>query len=268
MGPSIKKNMALKNHGMQAAKRYLTTVDLLKKQIADKKINENMSNYIWAIDYGHGGMINGVYQTSVKYWKRAFFKNGILLNPADYNYDSDKMLAESDLHYFEGEGNRDIARRIFKLCDANGIQYFDVVNSEKDISLGQRVINANNFYLKNKNTLYLSIHSNAFGKQSANGWAVYTSPGTTLSDKIATIFFNQVQQDFPNTYMRKDTSDGDVDWEDYFTVLTKTYMPAILTENFFYTNYEEAKFLASEEGRQKIAESHFKAMITIEKNGI
>lgn len=233
-----------------------------------KNTIKKKSKYVWAIDYGHGGMINDIYQTSVRNWKRSFFKNGKLLNPKDYNYNSNKMLNKSDFHFFEGEFNRDIAKRIFKLCDNHGIQYLDVVNSEKDISLGQRVINANMFYKKNKNTLFLSIHSNAFHKQSANGWSVYTSPGTTASDKIATIFFNQFKTDFPDVYMRKDTSDGDIDWENHFTVLTATKMPAILTENLFYTNYEEAKYLSSEEGRQKIAESHFKAMMTIEKNGI
>lgn len=268
MGPSIKKNMALKNHGMQAAKRYLTTVDLLKKQIADKKINENMSNYIWAIDYGHGGMLNGVYQTSSKIWKRSFFKNKILLKPADYGYDSDKMLAASDMHYFEGEGNRDIARRIFKLCIDNNIQYFDVVDSEKDMPLYERVQRANDFYVKNKNTLFLSIHSNAFTQERAHGWSIYTAPGASKSDLIATKFFNQVDKDFPGAYMRKDMSDGDVDIEANFSVLVNTWMPAVLTENFFYTNYDECVLLNSEEGRQKIAESHFKVMLDIEKNGI
>lgn len=240
----------------------------MEKKIASASLALHKPKYIWLIDYGHGGMINGEYQTSPQNWKRAFFKNGKLLNPADYNYDTKRMLAESDLHYYEGEGNRDIARRIFKLCDKNGVKYYDVVNSEHDISLGQRVLNANQFYLTNKNSIYLSIHGNAFGTQEPNGWCVYTSPGATKSDKIATVFFEEVEKDFPDTYMRKDTSDGDVDWENYFTVLTRTYMPAILTESFFYTNYEEAKFLASEEGRQKIAESHFKAIMEIEKNGI
>ena len=31
--------------------------------------------YTWLIDPGHGGVIDGKYQTSTKWWKRSFFKD-------------------------------------------------------------------------------------------------------------------------------------------------------------------------------------------------
>ena len=70
--------------------------------------------------------------------------------------------------------------------------------------------------------------------------------------------------------MRKDTySDGDVDKEANFWVLAKTVMPAILSENFFMTNYDNChKYLMSEEGRDRIAKIHFQMIQEIEKSKI
>jgi N-acetylmuramoyl-L-alanine amidase len=44
----------------------------------------------------------------------------------------------------------------------------------------------------------------------------------------------------------------------------KTKCPAILTENLFYDNKDEVKFLQSEEGREAIAQIHVNAILKIE----
>lgn len=220
-----------------------------------------MSKYTWLFDSGHGGVINGVYQTNPKIWKRAYFKNGQLLDTTK----GEKWLESNcDLKYYEGEGNRDIIKRIKVLCVQNGISYVDVVNSESDVSLETRVSKSNLLYNTNKNCIYLSIHSNAFNLESANGFGVYTSPGETKSDIYATYIFRELALEFPDHKPRADYSDGDVDNEANFYVLKHTNMPAILTETFFYTNWKEVQILASEEGRQRIAEAHFRAMLKIE----
>ncbi len=62
--------------------------------------------------------------------------------------------------------------------------------------------------------------------------------------------------------MRTDYSDGDLDKERRFYVLTRTKMPAILTENFFMDNFEEFRdILNTREGRQKIVNYHIKAIL-------
>ena len=67
--------------------------------------------------------------------------------------------------------------------------------------------------------------------------------------------------------MRKDTRDGDADKESNFWVLRKTVMPAILSENFFMTNYSNChNYLLSEEGRDKIAKIHFEMILEVEQN--
>lgn len=85
---------------------------------------------------------------------------------------------------------------------------------------------------------YLSVHSNAGG---GKGSEIFTSPGDTKSDKIATVFGEEYKNEFPNQKLRTDFSDGDLDKEKRFYVLTKTKVPAILTESFFMDNFEEFK---------------------------
>lgn len=225
-----------------------------------------MARYTYLIEAGHGGMINGIYQTSTYWWKRAYFKDGILLDTKK----GEKWLEENcDFKYYEGVGNRDIARRIMKGLELLKIPYYDVIQgSELDVSLEQRVATANAFYTKDKKCMLLSIHSNAFSKQSAEGFAVYTSVGPTNSDKVATLIWNKLKAKLPQFVGRKDSRDGDPDYEENFYMLSKTAMPAVCSENLFYTNYEEAKFLATEEGRQIIADAHIEAIQEIEKNGL
>jgi len=217
-----------------------TEFDLSIKESSSKE-----SNYVWLFDNGHGGIIDGVYQTSGKRSPR--WDDGTIL--------------------YEGEFNRAIVNRLVKLCKDNNIDYVNLVDTQKDVSLGDRVRSANSYAKSSKKKcIYVSIHANGFDKESANGWSVYTSPGTTKSDKIATTLFNKSAAEFPGEYMRKDTTDGDPDKESNFYVLVNTSMPAILSENFFMTNYSNChKYLLPEEGRDRIAKIHFQMIQEIEK---
>lgn len=216
-----------------------TEFDLSIKESSSKE-----SNYVWLFDNGHGGIIDGVYQTSGKRSPR--WDDGTIL--------------------YEGEFNRAIVNRLVKLCKDNGIDYVNLVDTQKDVSLGDRVRSANSYAKSSKKKcIYVSIHANGFDKESANGWSVYTSPGKTKSDGIATTLFNKSAAEFPGEYMRRDTTDGDPDKESNFYVLVNTSMPAILSENFFMTNYDNChKYLLPEEGRDRIAKIHFQMIQEIE----
>jgi N-acetylmuramoyl-L-alanine amidase len=210
------------------------------------------SNYLWILDNGHGGIIDGIYQTPGK--RSPVWPDGTQL--------------------FEGEFNRAIVDRLVKMCNEAGIECVNLVDTQKDISLEARTDKANDIYRKRLDQdgkcIYVSVHANGFNNESANGWSVYTSIGETKSDKVATILFEKAESEFPNEYMRKDTySDGDVDQESNFWVLSKTVMPAILSENFFMTNYENChKYLQSEEGRDRIAKIHFEMIQEVESKQI
>lgn len=161
---------------------------------------------------------------------------------------------------FEWEFNRDIVRRIAEKLEADGIPYRVLVPEETDISLTERARRANEYAKEFNGKAYvLSIHANAGG---GTGWEVYTSLRQTLSDAIATVFFEEAGREFvPDGWrMRSDYSDGDPDKEANFAILTKTTCPAILTENFFMDTEKDCRFIMSEDGRERIANMHVSAI--------
>jgi len=201
--------------------------------------------YIWLFDPGHGGIVDGQYMTSGKR----------------------SPVWDDGTQYFEGVGNRQIVEKLKKKCDEQYIYNFDVVESNYDVSLSERVKIANQYHKTLGKCIYVSIHSNGFSKESANGYSVYTSKGETKSDRIAEVFIDNMMEYFPDHKLRKDTRDGDKDKEAQFYVLRKTICPAILIENFFMTNYRECKLLMNEEFQNKIVDCHFKSIKQIEENG-
>ena len=161
---------------------------------------------------------------------------------------------------FEWEFNRDIVRRIVEKLEADGIPYRVLVPEETDISLTERARRANEIAKENNGKAYvLSIHANAGG---GTGWEVYTSPGQTPSDAIATVFFEEAGRELvPDGWrMRSDYSDSDPDKEANFAILTKTTCPAILTENFFMDTEKDCRFIMSDDGREQIADMHVAAI--------
>ena len=161
---------------------------------------------------------------------------------------------------FEWEFNRDIVRRIAEKLQADGVPYRVLVPEENDISLSERVKRANEIAKENDGKVYvLSVHANAGG---GTGWEIYTSPGQTPSDAIATVFFEEAGREFmpDGCRMRSDYSDGDPDKEANFYILTKTTCPAVLTENFFMDTEKDCRFIMSEDGRERIANMHVAAI--------
>ena len=195
------------------------------------------SNYLWILDNGHGGIIDGEYQTAGK------------RSPV---WDDGSQL-------FEGEFNRAIVNRLVKMCAEEGIECVNLVDTQEDVPLSERTSKANSIAkTSDKPCIYVSVHANGFSEESANGWSVYTSEGITKSDEIAKILLDKATAEFPDEYMRGTK-------ESNFYVLRNTSMPAILSENFFMTNSDNChKYLLSEDGRDRIAKIHFEMIQDIE----
>ncbi len=212
--------------------------------ITPHAIDQPESNYLWIFDNGHGGIIDGVYQTAGK--RSPLWPDGQIL--------------------YEGEFNRAIVGRLMDLCKANNIDAVNLVDTQEDVPLSYRTDKANSIAKSSgKPCIYVSIHANGYSSESANGWSVYTSPGETKSDEIATVLFDKAMREFKGEYMRKDTTDGDPDIEANFYVLVHTSMPAILSENFFMTNSDNChKYLLSEDGRDRVAKIHFEMIQQVE----
>lgn len=186
------------------------------------------------LDNGHGSLIDGKYQTA---GKRSPIWNG-------------------GLQLYEGEFNRAIVNGIIQELTKRKIAYVNIAPEYRDVRLETRIKRANKYY--GRDSFYLSIHANAGG---GNGSEIFTSPGETKSDRIATIFGSEYHRAFPNRNLRTDFSDGDLDKERRFYILTRTKMPAILTENFFMDNEEECRnILLTNEGREKIIQYHLNAI--------
>ncbi len=191
------------------------------------------------LDNGHGGLINGTYQTPGK--RSPIWNDGSQL--------------------FEDEFNRAIVNGIIEDLTRLRIPYVNIAAEYRDVTLETRVNRANKY--NSRNSFYLSVHSNAGG---GHGSEVYTSSGSTKSDKIATVFGEEFKREFPNRRLRTDFSDGDLDKEKNFYVLKHTRMPAILTENFFMDNEEECKsLLMTREGRAKIIKYHVETIKRVQK---
>jgi len=156
---------------------------------------------------------------------------------------------------FEYEFNRDIVKQITAGLDYAEIPAEILVPELIDISLPERVRRVNELS-KTEDCLLISVHANAGG---GTGWEVWTSPGQTKSDEYASVFFEEATKllDFP---MRKDTSDGDMDKEARFYILTHTVCPAVLTENLFMDTRKNCIYLMSETGRKIISDLHINAI--------
>lgn len=202
------------------------------------------------VDYGHGGVDRGQYRTPGK----------------QYTYNDGFWIGE-------GIVNRMIAARFMgRLCD-RGLAVYDCVAGrvvlgrptwleleQTDVPLAMRVAAANSVQSVNGSPL-VSIHANAIGNASTGaghaprGMVLYTSPGETQSDSLAT-FIREAVADDPSGLVKlfpPDLSDGDIDYERRFTMLTKTVGPAVLVESSFFTNREDANMLISRRGQRAIA---------------
>lgn len=203
----------------------------------DEFIND--SEWIVAIDCGHGGVIDGEHQTPEKTFKH------------DWGT------------FDEGTFNRAIGLCLSGLLLREDVSHYFTTDSKYDISLPVRTIRANNFQRKypNKKHLFLSLHGNAFKDSRANGVEVWTSPGETKSDKYATILYNSLKD--VEWKMRSDFTDGDPDKESRFYVLVNTNMPAVLLELGFYSNSEEAKKMEDPEVQRELSELILKGILEI-----
>ena len=114
--------------------------------------------------------------------------------------------------------------------------------------------------------IYVSIHVNAAaadGKwHNATGWEIYTTPGKTKSDDLATCIFNAAKYNLKDKKMRVDLSDGDPDKEANLYVLKHTLCPAVLTENFFQDNKSDVDYLLSDRGFQEIVRLHVEGILS------
>jgi N-acetylmuramoyl-L-alanine amidase len=205
------------------------------------------SNYLWIFDNGHGGIIDGIYQTAGK--RSPTFDDGRIL--------------------FEGEFNRYIVNRLSKECHEHYIDHIMLVNTQQDVPLSDRSSKANMIEkFESKKCVMVSIHANAYTRSPENKLEFNTANG------IETLFFQEggrvsktgemiadiFQKHLIQYTQRRDRGIKGRNLQ----ILSKTNFPVIITENGFMTNQTECELLFSESFREKIASAHMTAILEIE----
>ncbi len=174
------------------------------------------------------------------------------------------------LELYEYEFNRKVTALIKDKLEKSGVTVFMVCPEvNRDIALTTRYRRANDFAEEHSDLkpLLISVHANAHGKgdawTSARGWCAYTTKGQNNSDKLAECLYDSAEEIFvpKGLSIRKKFDDGDRDYEENFTIIWGANMPAVLTENFFYTNVDDCKYIMSDEGVEDVAEMHFRAIL-------
>jgi N-acetylmuramoyl-L-alanine amidase len=162
---------------------------------------------------------------------------------------------------FEWEFNRDVAMRIQRELSQQGIKSVLLVEEAIDVYLHVRAERANKIAQDYPGSFGISIHANQAEKPNeGEGWEAYTFPGQTESDKLATCLYKSAEHYLRCFKLRKDYVDGDPDKEARFTILAKTSCPFVLTENLFYDNEWECKFMMSDYGKELITKLHVDAI--------
>lgn len=190
----------------------------------------------------------------------------VFLNPGHGIETSGKRSPKLDdgRQLFEWKFNRDIVSQLMGYSIPN-LQWINVCPENTDATLQERVRRINRYILQNPTWEYLvlDVHGNAHGNGSnwttASGIEVWTTPGQNNSDKVADLFLKEAAK--LGRKIRKDTTDGDGDKENNWYIINAVSCPAILTENGFYTNEDECRWMLSHEGQMAIVGVHIATVV-------
>ena len=137
------------------------------------------------------------------------------------------------------------------------------VTQSRELQLRCKVVN--DLCKLYKDCVYVSIHVNAASSDgkwhTATGWEIYTTPGKTKADKLATCLYEAAKKNFKDIKLRTDFSDGDPDKEANLYVLKHTSCPAVLTENLFQDNKSDVEYLLSDKGFNEIVKIHIEGIL-------
>ena len=175
-----------------------------------------------------------------------------------------------DGKFKEYKYSREVVSAIKSVLENMGYQVFiDIedddlkVPQSKELCLRCKIVNdLCKLYGKG---IYVSIHVNAAASDGkwhdATGWEIYTTPGKTKADNLATCIYEAAKNNFTDVKLRTDFSDGDPDKEAHLYVLKHTECPAVLTENFFQDNKKDVDYLLSDEGFHAIVRLHVEGIL-------
>lgn len=167
--------------------------------------------------------------------------------------------------YYEYLSNRVIGRQITASLRERGWNVHEIEQTGPN-GLTE-IANATNKICKQhgkEKCVFISVHSNAApakdnGWANAKGWCIYTTKGQNKSDKLADYIYKYANEYFvkqDKRSIRKGLADGDPDQEANFYVIYHCNCPGVLTENFFFNDKDDLKYIVSKEGQNSIVRAH------------
>ena len=161
------------------------------------------------LDNGHGGLIDNVYQTK---GKRSFF--------------------ESTGNFYEGVYNRQIVKKLIERCRLENVEYFELVPENTDIRLSERIKRERKTH--DKGDVLISIHCDAFSKESAHGFGTHSYKYVNEASKE----LNKQYNDSNGCELRnRGTKINN------FYMLRESKSKAVLIECGFMTNLKDVTYL-------------------------
>ena len=174
----------------------------------------------------------------------------------DPGHDSGNLANKSpDGSYYEHEFTLDMAKRIQTLLTERGVEVTLTRTGGEAVSLARRCEIANRIPDLD---LFVSIHSNAAGSggwSDARGWSAYIYGPGGPREEAAQDLLEQVRA--AGLVVRSTP----IVYDPNLYVLKHTKAPAVLVENGFHTNREEAALLNQPEYRQKLAVAEAKGIL-------
>lgn len=154
--------------------------------------------------------------------------------------------------------NLDIARRVqMRLAEA-GVPVVMTRATDRTMSLRSRTAIAN----ARRVDVFVSIHNNASRSRSASGTEVYHQIRGGPSKALGRAILRELARSpgLPTSLHSRRGDHGD-----YYYVLRRTRMPAVIVEGAYVSNPREARLLASAAFRQKLADAIARGILAFQK---
>lgn len=159
-------------------------------------------------------------------------------------YKHDTGVFHDGTTFYEGVSNRIFAALVTTALEARGFEVVPCYDAVADTSLTRRVTIANRHlnraYRKDRNTagLFISLHSDAF-RRTARGFTCFSAENARTSALVATAITDALKAALVPAFGVTARSPK----QKNFSVLRNTVMPAVLVENLFFDNLQDATLL-------------------------
>lgn len=173
----------------------------------------------------------------------------------DNGHAKNSVNKSPDGKVIEGTWARDMAKRLYTRLAQVGIPAHILVPEDEDIKLSERAKRANQV-AKKEPCILVSIHNDASGSDGKwhdpSGWSVFVSLNASGNSKALASMMAASAEEYKLKVRRPDPLHGY--WQKNLAICRDTSCPAVLVENLFQDNKDDAKYLQSEEGQVVLCE--------------